>query len=209
MTPEPPGQLVHFLNQGTEISAPDGSCLFHAGDAARGFLIVTAGTVRVEQSSPGGRTVTLYRVHAGDSCVMTTTCILSDRPYTGAGYAEGAVTATAIPVQRFRQLLATQPAFQDVVFRGFAQRLTELTEVIDALLGHRTDLRIARWLGAQEASTLAVTHEDIAQELGTAREVVSRTLKSFEQRGWVALARGSVRIMARDALAQHGQSETV
>ena len=205
----PQKALTDYIGNGQQISAPDGACLFQPGDDTRGFLIVTGGTVRVEHATPAGRTVTLYRVHAGDSCVLTTTCLLSARSYSGFGYAEGAVTAVAIPAERFRQLLSHDAGFQEVVFRGFAQRVGELTDVIDTLLVHRTDLRIAHWLGTRPDTDLYLTHEDIAQELGTVREVVSRCLKSFERKGWITTARGHVRLHDRAAMTRHAQSKSV
>ncbi|WP_299294545.1 Crp/Fnr family transcriptional regulator [uncultured Tateyamaria sp.] len=201
--------LTDFAADGTMITAPDGACLFRPDDPVSAFLIVVAGTVRVEHSTPAGRTVTLYRVEVGDSCVLTTTCLLSARAYSGFGYAEGPVRAIAIPADRFRHLLGTDPAFQEVVFRGFAQRVGELTDVIDTLLVHRTDLRIAHWLGTRSAQDLNMTHEDIAQELGTAREVVSRTLKALERNGWIETARGHVRIIDQAALCHHARAHTV
>jgi len=201
--------LTDFAADGTTIEAPGGACLFRPDDPASAFLIVVSGTVRVEHCTPAGRTVTLYRVEAGDSCVLTTTCLLSARAYSGFGYAEGPVTAIAIPAERFRHLLGTDPAFQEVVFRGFAQRVGELTDVIDTLLVHRTDLRIAHWLGTRSGRDITMTHEDIAQELGTAREVVSRTLKAFERNGWIETARGHVRILNADALRTHAQMQSV
>ena len=76
----------------------------------RAFLIVKSGAVRVEQTNGMGRTVVLYRVEAGDSCVLTTTCLMSGKPYAGYGYAEGAVEAVAITPERFRGLVAVRPA---------------------------------------------------------------------------------------------------
>lgn len=204
-----PSTLTAYAASGSEIQAKDGACLFRPGDESRAFLIVTHGTVRVEQTNAAGRTVVLYRVHAGDSCVLTTTCLMSQRPYSGYGYAEGDVRAIAIPADRFRTLLSDDGAFQDVVFRGFAQRVGELTDVIDALLLHRTDLRLARWLSRQTAPELHMTQQDIAQELGTAREVISRTLKDFERKGWIQIARGGLHILDAAALGRHGDSEAV
>lgn len=125
-------------------------------------------------------------------------------PYSGYGYAEGDVTAAAISPDRFRRLLASDRQFQELVFRGFALRIGELTTVIDDLLEHRTDLRLARWLAGRKTSELRMTQQELAQELGTAREVVSRTLKSFETRGWIRLGRGTVTILNPAALQSHG-----
>ncbi|MEP1587879.1 MAG: Crp/Fnr family transcriptional regulator [Tateyamaria sp.] len=196
--------LVDYISQGELLSVPDGSLIFAPGDETRAFLIVTEGVVRVEQTNNAGRTVVLYRVEAGDSCVLTTTCLLSDRPYSGFGYADGDVKAIAITPTKFRNLLRSDNCFQELVFRSFAQRVGELTDVIDDLLEHRTDLRLARWLAKANASEIKMKQHEIAQELGTAREVVSRALKAFEERGWIKIGRGNVTVLDRDALRTHG-----
>lgn len=197
--------LTGYIAQGDPLSVPDGTCLFRPGDDGRAFLIVKAGSVRVEQTNSAGRTVVLYRVEAGDSCVLTTTCLLSGQPYSGYGYAEGRVSAVAISPERFRSLLSTDTRFQELVFRGFAARVGELTNVIDELLEHRTDLRLARWLASQGEPEIHKTQQEVAQELGTAREVISRTLKSFESKGWIALSRGTVKVNNATALRSYGQ----
>jgi CRP/FNR family transcriptional regulator len=200
----PSDQLTEYLSQGDAVAAPDGACLFRPGDDSGAFLIVTSGAVRVEQTNSAGRTVVLYRVEAGDSCVLTTTCLLSGKPYSGYGYAEGPVRAVAIPASRFRRLLSADTRFQELVFRGFAARVGELTDVIDDLLEHRTDLRLARWLAQRGGADIRMTQQEMAQELGTAREVVSRTLKSFEHRGWIALKRGTVTVLQPETLKRYG-----
>jgi len=153
--------LNRFIGEGTPIEVSDGTCLFQPGDQSQAFLIVVDGTVRVEQTNTAGRTIVLYRVEAGESCMLTTTCLLSDRTYPGYGYAEGNV----------------------IVFRGFATRVSGLTDVIDDLLLYRTDLKLARWLARQSESAVDRTQQEIAQEIGTAREVVSRRLPIQSQIG--------------------------
>ena len=206
MTNNPADDLTSYLSQGDALEVPDGTCLFRPGDEGRAFLIVESGSVRVEQTNSAGRTVVLYRVEAGDSCVLTTTCLLSGVPYSGYGYAEGIVNAVAISSDRFRKLLRSDPRFQEMVFRGFASRVGELTNVIDELLEHRTDLRLARWLANRKSSDLHLTQQELAQELGTAREVVSRSLKSFEMKGWIQLGRGTIKILNPSALRAHGDA---
>lgn len=197
-------KLEDYISAGEPIRVPDGQLIFAPGDESRAFLIVTGGAVRVEQTNAAGRTVVLYRVEAGESCVLTTTCLLSDRPYSGFGYSEGEVTAIAIAPAKFRKLLQTDTVFQEVVFQSFAARVGELTDVIDDLLEHRTDLRLARWLAGRAQGEVEMKQAEIAQELGTAREVVSRALKSFEERGWIKIGRGRISVLNPDALRTHG-----
>ena len=136
----------------------------------------------------------------------TTTGLLSGKPYSGYGYAEGAVSAVTISADRFRGLMTADAGFQDLVFRGCANRVGELTDVIDELLLHRTDLKLARWLARQVDDEIHQTQQDIARELGTAREVISRALKAFERSSWIAIGRGSVKLINRAALRSHGDS---
>lgn len=199
-----------YLAKGDPFAVPDGTCVFQPGDDSGAFLIVTKGIVRVEQTNTEGRTVVLYRVRAGDSCVLTTTCLLTGSAYTGCGYAETEVEGVAIPAAHFRKLMAEDPGFQQLAFQGFAQRVAELTQVIDDLLMHRTDLRLARWLAHHgDEATITMTQQDIAQELGTAREVVSRALKSFEKSDWITVGRGTVAVRNAAALAQHSKSNAL
>lgn len=199
--------LRDYSAKGRPLTVPDGTRMFAPGDDSSAFVIVTHGAVRVEQTNSAGRTIVLYRVAAGESCVLTTTCLLSDRPYSGYGYAEGEVKGIAIPPAAFRQLMQSDPAFQALVFQSFAARIGALTDVIDDLLEHRTDLRLARWLATRPDRTLHMTQAEIAQELGTAREVVSRALKAFEARGWITLRRGAITLDAPAALKSHGLSD--
>ena len=198
--------LADYIAEGEPLSVSDGTLIFAPGDESRAFLIVSEGAVRAEQTNSAGRTVVLYRVEAGESCVLTTTCLLSDRPYSGFGYAEGDVRAIAISPSKFRALLQKDNAFQELVFQGFAARVGELTDVIDDLLEHRTDLRLARWLANRPDTDVDMKQAEIAQELGTAREVVSRALKVFEDQGWIKIGRGRITILNRNALRTHGVS---
>jgi CRP/FNR family transcriptional regulator len=126
-------------------------------------------------------------------------------PYEAWGYAEGALEALALPPEAFRALLAENAAFREAAFGVFSRRLAALVEVIDELLARRPDLRLARWLSERAGAPVEATHQAIAAELATAREVVSRALKDFERRGWVALARGSVTVRQAAALAAHAR----
>lgn len=196
---------------GSHIRIQDGAQLFAPGAYGEMFLIVRSGIVRVEQTSPSGRTVVLYRVGPNDSCVMTTSCMLSDIPYSGYGYAEGPVTALAIAREHFNTLLSQDSEFRAAVFMAFSQRIVELSEVIDDLLLNRMDQKLAQWLLDHSAETpdIHITHHRIATELGSAREVMSRILKEFENKGWLSLQRGVIHLRDRSALRHHARSGAV
>lgn len=197
-----------FGNRAAKISAMDGDCLFSPGSAAESFLVVLNGTVRLEQTSSSGRSIVIYRVEAGQSCVMTTSCLLSGTPYSSFGYAEGNVEAYALGQNSFKSLLQDSPEFMASVFGVFSGRLVELTNVIDELLLHRVDQKLGHWLARQgsHGTIISTTHQLIAHELGTVREVVSRTLKDFERKGWISLSRGSTTLLDTHALEKLGKS---
>ena len=198
--------LDRFLSLADRFELSDGACVFQPGETARHYIVVLAGTVRVEQTNPSGRTVVLYRLNAGDSCVLTASYLMSGKPYSGYGYAEGEVLAASLSEARYRDLLADDERFRDHVHQSFALRVDELTDVIDQLLEHRTDLRLARWLAGDRTRTITMTRQELAAELGTAREVVSRTLKTFEKQRWIELSRGKIEILALDALLAHANA---
>jgi CRP/FNR family transcriptional regulator len=156
-------------------------------------LFVLSGTVRVSQTSESGREVVLYRVEAGDSCIMTAACLMGDAPYLAEGIAESEIEAVAIPRGVFDDLAARSGAFRAFVFAAYAQRMLDLFHIVDEVAFGRVDIR-----GAEE---LHITHQQLAAELGTAREVISRQLQDFQRRGWITQARGVVRLVDPNALA--------
>lgn len=186
----------------TIIQCGDGYRVFAPGDRCHNFLIALKGAVRVEHMGASGRSVVLYRIAPGDSCVMTTSCLLTGSAYEAYGYAEGDVEAIAMSAESFLDLVGENAEFRERVLGVFSTRIIELVEVIDELLLHRVDLRLATWLAekAAEQESIHVTHQTIAWELGTAREVVSRILKDFERRGWIELTRGEVLVRDAEAL---------
>ncbi|RVT86975.1 Crp/Fnr family transcriptional regulator [Rhodobacteraceae bacterium CCMM004] len=179
-----------------------GETLFGPAEAPQSLLLLISGTVRVQQVSESGREIVLYRVHGGESCVLTTACLLAHEDYLAEGTAETDVEAIALPRDAFDRLLAESPAFRTFVFQTYSQRITDLFLVIEEVAFKRVDIRLAqRLLALADAQGhLRATHHDLAVELGTAREVVSRTLQEFQRRGWVILARGSVAIADRAGL---------
>jgi CRP/FNR family transcriptional regulator, anaerobic regulatory protein len=208
-----PGLRAQLAAQGRRLQLPDGSRIFAPGDRSEGFVLLLRGTVRVEHTGSSGRSVVLYRVGPGDSCVMTTSCLLSGTAYDAYGYTEGEVEAIILPATAFRTLIEDDAAFRDLALGTFSRRIIELVEVIDELLLHRVDLRVAGWLAERAATStattvsIATTHQAIAAELGTAREVVSRILKDFERRGWLTITRGAIELLEPAALRRFASQE--
>ena len=186
------------------VHVPKDSVVFSPGMAPESMLLLLAGTVRVQQVSEGGREIVLYRVVAGESCVLTTTCLLAHEGYAAEGVTETDVEAVAIPRATFEELLARSAAFRDFVFSGYSARIAELFLVINEIAFSRVDIRLARKLRALAGpgARLRVTQQELATELGTAREVISRQLKEFKRKGWIETARGEIALVDRDAIGR-------
>ncbi|PJE32319.1 cAMP receptor protein [Pseudooceanicola marinus] len=206
-----PAELKDELVAGSKIvEMPAGAQVFAPGQSADNLLLLLKGTVRVQQKSETGREVFLYRVHAGDSCVLTTACMLAFEDYAADGIAETDIRAVAIPRRTFDDLVARSPIFRSFVFKAYSRRLTDLFTLIDDIVFQRMDVRLAARLLelADDKGVVHATHQVLGNELGTAREVISRTLAEFQRRGWVELARGEVRLTGRSGLERLARAST-
>ncbi len=191
---DPVGQQV--LTEARLLELPAGQTVFSPGDECQNYLLVVEGCVRVLGRSAGGREIILYRIQNTGSCVLTTSCLLSRDRYAAEGITETPVRAFAIPQSAFKRGLDQSPGFRDFIFQSYGERLSALISLIQEIAFDRIDLRLARYLCEQGRDHIEVhcTHQQLATELGSAREVVSRQLKEFERRGWIRLGRGSIRI---------------
>lgn len=197
-----------LVERSAEISVRKGTVIFGPGKAPENLLLLLDGTVRVQQLSETGREIVLYRVHAGDSCVLTTACLLAYEDYSAEGVAETDVTAIAIPRIVFDDLIARSEPFRRFVFTAYSKRITDLFTIIDEVAFKRLDIRLAQKLLALagDSCEIKATHQLLASELGTAREVVSRQLAEFHRRGWLEQGRGTVTLTDTNGLARLARS---
>ena len=184
------------------VTLPAGAMPFHQGSACEAYLFVVSGSVRVHMVSETGREIVLYRVEDGQTCILTTCCLMSREDYPAHAVTETEVTAAVLPAAAFRELVARSAAFREFVFSAYGGRIADLMLLVDQVAFHNIDLRLAHFLLESKGADgrLDTTHQHVAVELGTAREVVSRQLKEFERRGWVALHRGRIDVTDADAL---------
>ncbi|NLH81392.1 MAG: Crp/Fnr family transcriptional regulator [Phyllobacteriaceae bacterium] len=179
-----------------------GTVVFSPGSPCGVYLLVLEGSIRVQMIADTGREIVLYRVRRGESCVLTTACLLGAEAYPAEGVVEEPTVGVAVPAAVFDELMARSAEFRRFVFAGYGRRVADILATMQAAVFHRVDARLARHLAARGAGPIEVTHQDLAVELGTAREVVSRHLKAFEKRGLVRLGRGTVEVVDRGALAR-------
>jgi CRP/FNR family transcriptional regulator len=158
----------------------------------------------VQLLSDTGREIVLYRVSPGESCVLTTSCLLGGERYPAEGITEAPVRALTISAGQFAQALHQSDTFRRFVFANLGRRFADVIRHMQEIAFGNLDRRLAELLLSRVArtGTLTVTHQEIAVELGTAREVVSRHLKHYEANGWVALRRGRLELLDIAALQQ-------
>jgi len=185
------------------MKVPKGTVLFRDGDACQGYVFVLDGSVRVQKMDSEGREIVLYRVEDGQTCMLTTSCLLGGKLYPAEGIAEVETELALIPAKRFDELLSDS-AFRKFTLGMISDRVADLMALIEDVAFGRMDARLIRRLMERDdgTHTLKLTHQQLATELGTAREVISRILKDFERRGYVALARGEVTLIDLEALRQ-------
>lgn len=186
------------------VKAPAGATIFGPGTSPENMLLLLDGTVRVQQVSERGHEIVLYRIEAGQSCVLTTACLLAYEEYSAEGISETPIEAAAVPRDVFDRAVAQSKSFRSFVFAAFSKRITDLFLVIDEVAFQRLDVRLADRLIklSNGGDTVATTHRALAVELGTAREVISRQLQEFQRRGWIAQARGRVDLLDRAQISR-------
>jgi len=188
------------------VEAPIGTIGYSEGMPCNAYVLRLAGQSRVYKMSSSGREILLYRVAAGETCVLTTTCLLGHSDYPASTIVEEPIRDVIIPSAAFNQLMIDSAVFRRFVMENYGALISDLIVLLDEVAFHSLDARLAKLLLDVPQAEIVRTHQQMADELGTAREVVSRQLKRFEQKGWVTLGRGHIAVLQRAALEQlaHG-----
>jgi CRP/FNR family transcriptional regulator len=184
---------------------PAGTTVFDERQSCPGFPFVVRGSIRVSKAAPSGRELALYRVAAGDSCIITTSCLLGASAYNARGTAEADSLLALLPGPWFDRLLHSEP-FRRFVFELFADRIAALMQLVEEVAFRKLDQRLAALLLVR-GPIVRTTHQQLADELGSVREIVSRLLKSFADQRWVALQREQVDVLDVDAMSRLAAGE--
>ena len=187
------------------VTLPAGQTICHQGDSCAQLALVTAGSARVFKLAESGREITLYRVEPGECCILTASCMLSERAFPANATVETDLEAIVIPANRVVAWMTGSQVWRHFLWSLLATRLGDVIGLIEEVAFHRMDQRLADYLHTyadQRGATLNATHSQIAADLGTSREVVSRMLKDLEQRGLLKLGRGRVEILSPEQLRE-------
>jgi len=199
----PPATLERIAAGSVHRRVPAGTVMFNERTPCSGFPLVLGGAVRVVQQYPNGRELQLYRVKPGESCLVSGSCLLGHTAYPASAFAESEVELLVVPPVEFRELVAGDEAFRTFVFSEYGERMATLMQLVEAIAYQKLDQRLAALLVEKSSGRSAVqaTHQALADDLGSVREIVTRLLRSFEDRGLVELGRERVTLRDPAALA--------
>lgn len=197
--------LLDFLQKQQDVQkirVPAGVSICQSGDQCESLVILLTGQVKVYRPAASGRSLTLYYVNENESCILTASCILNAMPFPAYAQTVTEVHGLSISPEKVKEWLKTEPLWQQYVFSLLSQRMAKLIGLVNALAFQRLDERLAHWILEQAPSNgeIITTHQFIAEELASSREVISRLLKEFEQDKFIKLGRGSITVLNRDAL---------
>jgi CRP/FNR family transcriptional regulator len=199
----PPPLRAELASMTTAVSLREGATFYREGDVCPHFGLVGRGDIRVFKGAPGGREITLYHVRDGEPCLLNMLSVFLRRPAAATAVVETATEAVVVPADAVRKWLTISESVRTFVFEAMSTRVTEVMTLAIEVSVSRMDVRLASLLLklADDGRTIHLTHDELAAELGTVREVVSRLLKEFERSRTVRLARGLVTIVDPSALA--------
>jgi CRP/FNR family transcriptional regulator len=181
---------------------PSGRDVFIEGDHVDAIALLVSGVVRVYKIGETGREITLYRFGNGESCILTANAILSQKRFPAVATVEKEAEAVMIPSDAFRDWVKRYDLWREFVFELLSERLSAVMAIVEEVAFRRMDARLASLLleRSQTSALVRVTHQEIASELGSSREVISRILEDFSAQRLLEVSRGSIRVLNREAL---------
>ncbi|WP_341678251.1 Crp/Fnr family transcriptional regulator [Niveibacterium sp. SC-1] len=194
----PDDALDVLMASATHMRVPAGALMFDENQACMGFALLLSGSARVVKAAPNGRELHLYDVVPGEACILTSACLLGKSTYQARCTVVQPAELVVLPPATFKLLFSVSDAFREYVFSRYSERISDLLQLVSAVAFQKLDQRLAAWL-VQHPSPIRITHQALADDLGSLREIVSRVLKNFANQGWVELGREQIEV--RDAAA--------
>ena len=195
---------IQTINRAKNMDVTPKTILFSGSAPCNNFMLILKGTIRIYQTAPDGREMTLYRVEAGDLCILSLNSMLQNRAFNAIAETETEVSALVLTADDFQHSMNISETFRNYVLTTMTERLCEAMYLIQDTAFNHLNMRLACMLGSlferNQGNTLQITHQELAHELGTTREVVSRILKEFERQDCVKLSRGKIDLASATGL---------
>ena len=204
-----PEFVRHFFQHASKVSLPEGQQICSEGAECGSLALLLEGRARVYKLGENGREITLYRLGVGESCILTASCILSHVPFPAFAVGETAIEAIVVPVTDVNRWMGESAAWRGYLFGLISGRFADVISMVEEVAFRRVDRRIATLLLRRASESggneIAVTHQEIASDLGSSREVVSRILKDFEVAGSLKVSRGHIQLLNTAWLQQKSE----
>jgi CRP/FNR family transcriptional regulator, anaerobic regulatory protein len=197
-----PALVQEFQRSAFYVPIPAGRDVFVEGDYPESIALIISGIVRVYKVGQTGREITLYRFGLGQSCILTANAILNQKTFPAIATVEEDIEAVMIPADLFKDWVKRYDIWREFVFDLLSDRLATIMTTVDEILFQRLDQRVASWLlqKAKIQNPAQVTHQEIAADLGSSREVISRILEEFRHSGYIESGRGLIEILDEEGL---------
>lgn len=192
--------LSQTLSKAQTVSLTSGTIVFEELQPCNAFPFILSGELRVFKQALNGRELSLYAVSPGDACVVSAGCLLGDEPYNAVGQVKEEVTLVMMPTEEFEKLLGIR-SFREYIFSLFSKRVLELMQLVNEVAFEKLDRRLATFLLKKE-SPIRMSHQELADELGTVREIITRLLKNFADDRLIAIGREQISILDSSRLKQ-------
>jgi len=195
---------LEVSSRASEVVLPADFDVFQDGDACKNYILVLDGATRVYKAFESGREMVLYRLQAGETCSLTTSVLLAGGRYPANAITEAETQAILIPKRDFSTAFDQSKGFRDYVCHVFGGRIRNMIMLLEAVTMRNVEIRMVRWLLENRSDTgfVEASHRELAYELGTAREVISRYLKNLENKGWLRLSRKRIDLVNISALEE-------
>ena len=188
-----------IVNQANIISLPAGTSLLQPDTPCMQFMLLLEGCVRIYQQTPDDREVTLYRIHGGNLCVLSINGLIEQKQFGAFAQCETEITALTFSRKQFMQAMAYHEPFREFILKSITNRFKDVLSLIEETVFENLDTRLVcllmRLARNSNSDILSITHQELARELGSSREVISRILKGIEKQGCIKLGRGVIQIL--------------
>jgi CRP/FNR family transcriptional regulator len=178
------------------MNVPADTMLAAVGSDCTSFMLLLDGTVRVYQDDENGREMTLYRISPGDVCLMSLNSLIHDRPFRANAKSDTEINIVLFSADDFHKAVKVSDAFRTLIFTSLVDTMCTMVQTFYDTAFEPLDMRLACLLGRlferAGSDSLDITHQELSQELGTTREVISRLLKKLEQQNCIVLKRGKI-----------------
>jgi CRP/FNR family transcriptional regulator len=189
-------EALTFLEEHAKaISIPKNNILFYQGDICETVLLLTKGEVRLYIQDEGVDSIDLYTLKGGEQCIVNTASSISSTNAIASAESVTDIEGYLLNSESIKKLSTLSPVYQSYIFSLYTIRMADLAKLINDIKFKKLDVRLLEWLQKHEVKNIKITHEEVANSLGSSRVVISRTLKELEKKEKVILHRGTIEVL--------------